>query len=674
MLAPTRLDLALKRADVLTSLGEAIAAEACLREAAERFPAAWEILPRLAQYAETKQDWGGAASIWAAARAAHPTRNEALEGLAAALLAAGRSSEAELVLDAAVALPGASVRLMMIHAKAACERGDGPAALTRWERLRAADPSCKEAWLGSLEARRQDGDAAAVQCLLDEAILYFGVTSGFGVMAAIEAMTIGDRQRGTALWQALMEAAPDDSGLRAGAFEAAWQLRSAPSGAPTLGETAQGQPDRPGSSALAGFFDPCPEVRLHNDRLRADSIRSLVDGPSAPPSVTMVSGAHILPRLEFAGSKGENPTRTASYGVYDSSGRIVTNSIHVGHRAVPEDPFGPRSGFRKLEGRWLFAGVAIPHLGHFLTECIGRSWAAGWLKEGFTGTIFITPAAVKVRLDAGFTDDGSSRIMARRLGSGAEAAAVDIVRFPRAVHLVREPTWVEELVVPTQLVALHTNFIAGHPLFAEHIQASVDLAVASDDGDTPVRVYVSRRHLAPDKGNFACEDLLEELFLSQGYLIVHPERISLVEQFKIYRRASHIVLAAGSACHVAALAMNGTQQIALLHRYKQNAGMFVLHMRGMGVRSLVEIDALKGYFMPCTEDGVASGWTRSGVRGPDRAVHVLDFQRLWESLISNGFVEGVIPSFVEAELPSRLAHSAEKLAASIGSAMLFRSY
>lgn len=408
----------------------------------------------------------------------------------------------------------------------------------------------------------------------------------------------------------------------------------------------------------SGFFQIETEVDAWNKAMWADRRKSVVRGDLNSPSISIVNNSYILPRIDFSALMEKDSKRisTESYAVYDSTGKFVPNAIHIGRdSSVKSALLGPKDGFQKLSGRWLFAGLALPHLGHFLTECIGRLWATSWLTHDIDGVIYCTRAIVKATDGMGFLDDGNSRVMARHLERYSEGVALKVFGSPRRVHLVQAPIVVEQLIVPSQLTALNMQFIGGNALFVEHVRSCIDRIVPPLDAMPKKKIYISRRYLAPNKSKFACEELLEEALKTQGYEIVYPERINLEEQFRIYRNASHIILAVGSACHVLSLALNRTQQIMLLHRCKGSFGIFVKQMCDFGALSVLEVDALAGYLRCTPKDEKKSlPFPRTEMRALSEATHLLDFKKLWIRLAEQGFVKDAFPASVEGKLREHL--------------------
>lgn len=81
-----------------------------------------------------------------------------------------------------------------------------------------------------------------------------------------------------------------------------------------------------------------------------------------------------------------------------------------------------------------------------------------------------------------------------------------------------------------------------------------------------LKVYVSRACLA-DK-TMAGEGYLEEFLAANGFMIIHPEKISLIEQLSTYNNADFLLFSEGSAVHCLQLLGMIKAKIVILSRRK----------------------------------------------------------------------------------------------------------
>jgi hypothetical protein len=90
---------------------------------------------------------------------------------------------------------------------------------------------------------------------------------------------------------------------------------------------------------------------------------------------------------------------------------------------------------------------------------------------------------------------------------------------------------------------------AAHPRFVEPLRAYAERLVGNDP-QTEQPVYLSRSHLKRRKRQIVGEKEFEAILESKGFLVVHPEELTIEEQIKTINRHRHIFAANGSAAHL----------------------------------------------------------------------------------------------------------------------------
>lgn len=361
-----------------------------------------------------------------------------------------------------------------------------------------------------------------------------------------------------------------------------------------------------------------------------------------------------------------HPLMIFNGGVYTAAGEIIEESLHqgmLGLRHIPDtaDLAEPECC---LEGTWLYGGFLFRHIGHMMTESIGRLWA---LREAsgatpYKGVVFITmngfppvnsPLAEWLKQSAGVTERSTqTRQMLELFG----------VDMP--VHLVGPATRVERLVVPSQLMGLlpYGDLMEGHVKYREGVWARVAEFVRPDLEVDKRRVYVSRaRFLKPTSASIFGEAALDEYFQAHGYDVIYPETMSLRDQIERYASASHIVLAAGSAAHVAALAMNGTQDVVLLKRFPGQKDQFGPQLLAMGASRVTTVDVLAGRFLPLDDQE-----RREFAEPAPGGIYSIDFSGLWSRLAELDFVDGPLEETMQHEIDAQVPLVAQKLAERYG--------
>ena len=103
----------------------------------------------------------------------------------------------------------------------------------------------------------------------------------------------------------------------------------------------------------------------------------------------------------------------------------------------------------------------------------------------------------------------------------------------------------DELVIPTILRTASRL----HPFFKEASKAWTDRI---HHGSAPPtgsrRLFISRKGVVSGRV-LANRDALESIAVSAGFELVHPERLSLLDQIALFRRATHVVGEYGSGLH-----------------------------------------------------------------------------------------------------------------------------
>lgn len=243
-----------------------------------------------------------------------------------------------------------------------------------------------------------------------------------------------------------------------------------------------------------------------------------------------------------------------SGAVYDSAGNLAKLSERTGgldgdqviSRNEPRiDP--ERFVAKRLKGRWLYLGHHMGfHFGHVITEMAGTFWVFDQHEASqFDGIVFHpflfgsarTPWVRMLFETFGITPD-------RTIVVGNQALIAD------------------ELWIPERLFILNAS---GHPLLKPVYGKLVEKAVSQCPNHYPKMLYLSRRGESY-RGNarsFPMERQIERLFKSQGYAIVHPERMPVIEQIALASQAVELAGFAGSALHLALFMEAGGRVIEL---------------------------------------------------------------------------------------------------------------
>jgi capsular polysaccharide biosynthesis protein len=259
---------------------------------------------------------------------------------------------------------------------------------------------------------------------------------------------------------------------------------------------------------------------------------------------------------------------------------------------------------RYLPGRHLWAGIALTHFGHFITESLSRLWAV----DGTIESVLFTPKNLSQKAASGL--HGYQDGLMRLIGLGCP------------VSVLSDPTLVEELVVPGQGFGLGA-ISSGTPefrAFAARIGAEITPAGES-------RIYLSRSRMKRTRGSILGERILEENLAREGYRIFHPQEETLESQIAQYKAATHVLGPDGSAFHLAGLFAKEGQTFGIIRRRNaRDAEHIMAQMQGMGVQS---------HFFDC----LRHDWLHPTKSRPnDKSWGELDYDLLASRLTEAGFV------------------------------------
>lgn len=264
----------------------------------------------------------------------------------------------------------------------------------------------------------------------------------------------------------------------------------------------------------------------------------------------------------------------------------------------------PAEPVKHLSGRWLFCGMLQNrHFGHFLTESLTRLWAVKQCTNIDGILFYLRSPEAKI---AGFVDKITTKLVGNI-----------------KVHYIIEPTRVEELIVPSHLGHEKHGHILNHRYNAQILRS-----LTCDDHTRPNadKIYVSRSNLRGHEGAFLNEKHLENLLEKEGYLIVHPQEMTIDEQIYYYANAKKLIFADGSAFHLFVLVANQEQDVFVVWRRKKHA-LFDEQLRSFTGKNTKGQPCLQGYYA-LKSDNYSSATQKS----------ILNFEELRAQLHSSGFI------------------------------------
>lgn len=281
---------------------------------------------------------------------------------------------------------------------------------------------------------------------------------------------------------------------------------------------------------------------------------------AAADVVVALDAAIISPYAQGVAATLHPPDRWMRGAVHTSSGELVPHSQRTWSRdnanaPVAIDPAVVRVGRRaeSLPGQWTYAGHWSRHFGHFLLEVVPTLWPER--PPGLAGLVahrsFRQP-----HLPAPHSSSRPAELLAWQEGLLALAGYGDL-----PVHVVRGRTvQVERLVVPSRPVVFRTEAGPAAVLLWQR------MARAAGPPALPgAKVFLSRRRFhagrTRTRSTHRWDERLERVFRAAGYVVVHPEQMSVAEQVRTVSGASVLAGASGSALHQAVFCRPGTHVI-----------------------------------------------------------------------------------------------------------------
>jgi hypothetical protein len=233
-----------------------------------------------------------------------------------------------------------------------------------------------------------------------------------------------------------------------------------------------------------------------------------------------------------------------------------------GERQI-DDPLvagDPPAPLRRLAGRYFWCGPVCHHFGHQIADFAGRALLA---------SLDPRPGAL---LWHWYRGPARPRLKAMREWQRTILLYLNPLNKP--YEFLLQPVQVEELVLIPQQQRMRAAPTV------EHLSALTLCSKQWECQPLQQLVYVSRSRFAGCydraslRGGYAGEACLEALLRERGALVIYPESLSLADQLRLYRNATRLLVAEGSAQH--GLELMGYQpqtRVMVICRRRQHAGM-----------------------------------------------------------------------------------------------------
>jgi len=307
--------------------------------------------------------------------------------------------------------------------------------------------------------------------------------------------------------------------------------------AATLGNTPNLSRIR-SESRIRACFDREGRVELHNSPLiiKPESLEWTLQTWNisiAPESFTLDHAIVTPARVPLESYCERFGPISLLGGVYSSEGRLdirasLNRTSGVCQYAPTTLSENPTS---YIDEACIYAGVLFPHFGHFLTESLARS--RHFMEHPQAPIIYSS------------SHDHSP------LEETSRTYLKDILNLlgipPGRLRLIRSVTEIRKLLVP-QVGLRHWDHVdIRHVRFLEdRIAANPRISLSPE---TNKKIYLSRSRLTPPTIGPAIlgEEIFERYLAMEGFTLVHPQELNIVQQIRAMASARFLVGFVGSA-------------------------------------------------------------------------------------------------------------------------------
>lgn len=279
-------------------------------------------------------------------------------------------------------------------------------------------------------------------------------------------------------------------------------------------------------------------IRFHffSDR-KVEQIRARIDGlvvRRKPPDLAEVSQG-TLTAERTADRKPIGPR-----GVCDQSGFVLPASVSLRGKQLDSTSKAPAQvtlANVPFEAKTIYYLGDLrhhnAHFGHFILETLSRAWHWGLGQ----------PVAEPVMLGA-------------RMPGFAQQFYGLISGLAGRISLIERTTRFERVIVPAPAFVLDRYT---HIQFKQLCDRIASMVVHGREPTSEQPLYLSRSRLDPDSCRMIVgEEQFERFLAERGFCIVHPERLPVAEQLRLFNRHRNIVAPMGSACHTRLFSLSDT--------------------------------------------------------------------------------------------------------------------
>ena len=264
-----------------------------------------------------------------------------------------------------------------------------------------------------------------------------------------------------------------------------------------------------------------------------DDLRAVVAETLAPlqirggaPSAVTIADVVYVPTVEVETHRFEG-------GLLTLDGQPIPQALaqrrksRWGSRVLGElPPSVALDPVRVIEEEVVYLGWYFDHFGHFLLESLARTWVLPALEP-----------AVKVVFHT----------QRRSTVSGPTLAILELLGVSRDRILTLDTqTQLRRVIVPEPLYEIA---YAAHERMPEPFRR-IASRFTPHDAPTGQPLYLSRRLLSSRQRSIVGELAMEEVMRENGFLVAHPETMSLADQIRLVNRHQDIFTSAGSAAYL----------------------------------------------------------------------------------------------------------------------------
>lgn len=199
----------------------------------------------------------------------------------------------------------------------------------------------------------------------------------------------------------------------------------------------------------------------------------------------------------------------------------------------------------------VYGGVLFGvHYGHFLIDTMSRLWP--YMNQEFLSQWGDRPLIFRMAKNSKRDIAPVAESILRTLG------VWDRVQIPPNELLI------ERCIIPHLSIRYDRDVHREYATFMRQVGDALLETTSKSDDWKKKKIYLSRAKLRPHARMFANEGKLESELKRHGYIVVHPQKMSLIEQVRMFKDSAEIVGPIGSAFHTTVLAGNTEQKLKYL--------------------------------------------------------------------------------------------------------------